>query len=422
MKVLLIAEQANPEWVSVPLIGWSLSRAISRVVDAHIVTQMRNRDAFLRQGMIEGEQFTAIDSEYVAARANKVASFLRGGDGKGWTTVTAIQSLAYYAFEHELWKLFRHRIQSGEFSLVHRITPLSPTTPSILAKRLSRCGVPFFLGPLNGGLPWPSGFEDRRRAEGDWLSYLRFVYRLLPGRTSTLKHTSKIIAGSGATAAQIPKRYQSKVVRIAENGIDPQRFSKTRVRSASIPLIGVFVGRLVPYKCPDVLIRSAADLVRRGRLKLVFVGDGPMREELDEIALSLELADGVQFVGWMEHSLVQDILVESDFLALPSIREFGGGVVLEAMACGLPVVVANYGGPAELVEPGTGIKVDFNDAQSLEENLKNALVFLTENPTILDSMSIQARDHILAHFTWAAKARDIVALYSGGSASGPAQR
>jgi hypothetical protein len=138
MKVMLIAEQANPEWVSVPLIGWSLCHAISGVIDAHIVTQVRNRNAFLRQGMIEGDQFTAIDSEYVAARANRIAGLLRGGDGKGWTTVTAIQSLAYYAFEHELWKLFKYRLRSGEFSLVHRITPLSPTTPSILGKHLSR--------------------------------------------------------------------------------------------------------------------------------------------------------------------------------------------------------------------------------------------------------------------------------------------
>src|SRR6056297_1510826 len=227
MNVLLIAEQANPEWVSVPLIGWSLSRAISRLVDAHIVTQVRNRDAFLRQGMIEGEQFTAIDSEYVAARANKIAGFLRGGDGKGWTTVTAIQSLAYYAFEHELWKLFKDRIQSGEFSLVHRITPLSPTTPSTLAKHLSRCGVPFFVGPLNGGLPWPPGFEQRRRAEGDWLSYARSVYRLLPGRTATLRHASRILAGSDATANQIPARFQDKVIKIAENAIDPGRFNKS---------------------------------------------------------------------------------------------------------------------------------------------------------------------------------------------------
>jgi hypothetical protein len=109
----LIAESANPEWSSVPLEGWSHSRAIQRLVGGHIVTQVRNRAAFERAGAL-ADEFTAIDSEKVAAGVNKIGQRLIGRQGQGVDDADGDASVpAYYYFEHLLWERFGDRLARG---------------------------------------------------------------------------------------------------------------------------------------------------------------------------------------------------------------------------------------------------------------------------------------------------------------------
>jgi hypothetical protein len=75
---------------------------------------------------------------------------IRGGKDKGWTTLQALSSLFYYFFEYEVWRLFKSRIEAKEFDLVHRITPLSPTHQSLIAKPLAQRQIPSVVGPLMG--------------------------------------------------------------------------------------------------------------------------------------------------------------------------------------------------------------------------------------------------------------------------------
>ena len=411
LKVLVIAEAANPEWVSVPLVGWSLANALRSVCDVHIVTQVRNRDAFLRTGLIEGEDFTAIDSETFARPLWQLGNKLRMGEGKGWTVMQVINAMSYPYFERLVWAQFGTRIQSGEFDIVHRITPLSPTVSSSLAAKCKRAGTPFVLGPLNGGVPWPKGFDAERRREREWLSYIRSAYKVLPGRKATLSNAAAIIVGSRYTESEIPKNLRQKSIYIPENAINPARFSKT-ASYPKAPLRACFIGRMVAYKGPDMLLEAAAPLLRDGRMTLDMIGDGPLLSDLKAQVADNGIAQAVQFHGWVAHEAVQDIMTNCALLAFPSIREFGGGVVLEAMALGIAPLIVDYAGPSELVKDGLGYKVPLGSREEIIAGFRQQLTQIAAAPEQLPKIGKAARQHILKHFTWDQKALQMVQVYN----------
>ena len=103
--------------------------------------------------------------------------------------------------------------------------------------------------------------------------------------------------------------------------------------------------------------------------------------------------------------------MKANLLTFPSIREFGGGVVLEAMALGVVPMIVDYAGPGELVTPETGFKVAMSSRSEIVEGFRNALDEVLGNPEALPEMGRAARQRALGQFTWPAKAKQISRIY-----------
>lgn len=411
-RILLIAEAANPEWVSVPLVGWSHATEIARRRDALIVTQVRNREAFLRAGLVEGSDFVAIDSERVARPLFQLGNQLNRL-GLGWTARTLTAMFAYYEFERLVCKRFSYDLFNGRFSLVHRITPLSPAIPSFfLSGACKRAGVPLVIGPINGGVPWPKDFKTAMADEGEWLSLVRSAYRLMPGYSRTLRFSSAILAGSRTTASQIPQRYREKTFYLPENAISPDKFSPPLSPPPRRPIRIAFVGRLVPLKGVDMILDACAALAIGEQVVLNIYGDGPERLRLEMLCDRLKMGSAVNFHGWVNHEDLIAHLQENHVLVFPSIREFGGGVILEAMAVGVVPIVVNYGGPGELVSPASGFAVPLGSRSVIVSEIRAVLQKLVDDPHILDDMRAAGMARVERHFTWHAKAQKVLAIYS----------
>lgn len=411
LRVLLIAEACNPTWTSVPLVGYSFARALAERpdLDVTLVSHVRNRTALEADPIAARVRLGFIDNEWVARPLYLLSRALRGGNSLSWTTDTAMAWPSYMVFEKEVFRRFGRQLHAGKFDLIHRVTPLSPTMGSPLA---SLTDVPMLLGPLNGGLPWPRDYPELRRQEREWLVPFRNTYRRLPYYRSTYRHLAGVIAGSRHTATEVPRCFHGRHFYLPENGVDPQRFPiasdwpKPRGRFRFLT-----VGRLVPYKGADLILDAMRRSPALRACELCIVGDGPERGRLEVLIREYGLEDNVQMLGWVDQPRLAQEFARSQVFAFPSLREFGGGVALEALASGLPAVIVDYGGPAELVTPECGVLLPMRPREELVESLRRAMEELAGDPERCRQMGEAACRRVRDEFTWSTKAARLVEMY-----------
>lgn len=404
MRVLLYADDCNPEMASEPSVAFNTVRAIVDHVDEAIVaTQVRNREAIARSGMGNAE-VVYLDTEFVARPIWRVSSALHLGTASRAASKYPVQ----YAFERELWKRFRPDLEARRFDIVHRIGPISSALPSPLATWTE---VPFIIGPVNGGLAYPPGFSDVLRREGEWLRYVRQGYRLLPYANASYRNAAAILAAFPHTIQKLPPGLADRIIDFPEVGADPTRFTAQPRQAERSRLDIMFVGRLVPFKCADVLISAFAtsDVLRAHRL--LIIGDGPERLKLEALIHENGLESCVQLLGWKPQAEVGRLMASADIFAFPSIRDAGAGVVAEAMMSGLVNVVVDYGPGHHLVDDTCGVRVPLGTREDHVRGFRDALERLVAEPERRIAMGKAAHERAVSRLSWDARARRIVEIY-----------
>ncbi|MEL7501704.1 MAG: glycosyltransferase family 4 protein [Cyanobacteria bacterium J06554_6] len=406
MHALILAEDCNPDWPSLPVVGYKYAKALSEHIDVTVVTQIRNRQNIEREGLGQAK-VVYIDTEVVAGPLHKLAIALRGGQDVSWTLQMAMNYPSYLFFEWKVWQRYKADLQQGKYDVVHRITPMTPTLPSPMA---AWSPVPFVLGPLNGNLPWPSCYTSRQKSEREWMSHLRFGYKHLPYHASTYEQSDCILAAFDHTLSDLPKFTQPATINYPEVGIDPELFHLPE-RETKERLTILYAGRLVPYKLPDVAVRAFANSPALQKHRLQIVGDGPERSALEQLIAEHGLEHCVELVGRTNQARVGELMRQADIFAFPSIRELGAGVVVEAMACGMACVVVDYGGPATLIDETRGVKVPMAPLGELVVSFQSALESLAAAPERVRQLGQTAHKHALHHYSWDAKARKTLEIY-----------
>lgn len=205
-------------------------------------------------------------------------------------------------------------------------------------------------------------------------------------------------------------------IRVIPNGVDLRRYQgrggKQLARSdfaAPDEKIVLFVGRMVYEKGAHLLVEAVPKILHyHPRTKVIMAGQGPALEYLQKRARDLGVYNRIYFTGYIDETTRDFLYREADVAVFPSLYEPFGMVVLEAMAAGTPVVVADTGGLAEIVEhEKNGLKSYPNNPGSLADNILRLLHL----PHLARSLAEQAGRDLQEFYTWREIARQTRRVY-----------
>lgn len=302
------------------------------------------------------------------------------------------------------WKLARKIIKEKQIDVVHEPAPVSAIQPSAMFA----LGVPVVIGPMNGGMSFPEAFQwmagKSERLIYKGMRIFTSLYNLLiPGKF----FADILLVANKRTQDALPKFRLGKVIELVENGVfSIAENTKSYEKTEQLKII--FVGRLVDWKAVDIAIEAVAKC--KSNVKLSILGDGVMRPYLE--AYTKEHAAGkVEFLGLVPHSETNQYYDNADVLVLPSLRECGGAVVLEAMARGLPVIATDWGGPADYITEDTGYLVKPQSRDYMVEHFSAILHELATKPELRQKIGYAAKLRIQECFLWDSKVNQVVEIY-----------
>lgn len=320
---------------------------------------------------------------------------------------------------------------------VHRIRPFlrlgnAPFIPQLglLPKfDLIHLHLPFIFGAefvrlraLRAETPYVVTIHNRLEAGGVKGSLFRIYERVVSPRV--LGHAAAICAVTlpHALSLNAVRAFQSRGTPLVAipNGVDTSQFcpglNGAEVRSNNhIPADAIVIAAVASldeahrFKRIDIAITALAQTKSSKDIRLLVIGDGALRPHLEEHAARMRVADRVVFAGAIPHSALPPYIAASNALVLPSdsVESFGL-VLLEAMACGKPVITSALPGPSSLVSPGVdGFVFPVNDCEALGHYIDD----LAESAELCEQLGKAGRAKVECHYTWAHAAAKLEETY-----------
>lgn len=254
-------------------------------------------------------------------------------------------------------------------------------------------GIPYVVSLRGADVP---GFSEK---------YDTFYIFAKPLVRFLWRHAEKVIPNSLGIRKLAQQTNSFQLMEIIENGVDTESFQPKNIDKSMSPIVFLSTSRLTPRKGIHFLIEAFALAVKQSSvpIELHLIGEGEQKETLEARVKELGMTDKVQFLGRVEHYLLPQFYQKVHAFVLPSKNEGMSNSALEALACGLPLVVSGTGGMEELVTEGkNGCFIDPENTETFAKTLTD----LATNQANLSAFGWESRrraelrgwDKVAAHF------------------------
>lgn len=256
-----------------------------------------------------------------------------------------------------------------------------------------RYKIPYVIRFGGGDIP---GFQER----------FTNIYKIIgPFLKGIWKNADALVANSEGLRNMALGFYSKKEIKIIPNGADTEFFVPNRIENNKAEVNVLFVSRLIERKGLQFVIPFLSQIAKESQkdIKLTVVGEGPYRRTLEEMSKNYHVEDMISFEGYKDKKEILNYYQRADIFILPSKKEGMPNVVLEAIACGLPIIITPCEGAKELVTDN-GIIVK-------QELFANELSKLIGDRNRQRSMSEASRRKAVSEFGWSEIVRQYLELF-----------
>ncbi|MCA9462662.1 MAG: glycosyltransferase family 4 protein [Nitrospira sp.] len=398
--VLISAYACEPHKGSEPGVGWNIAKEMAKHCKVWVLTRANNQESIDQEidaNPIENIHFVFYDLPIFFLKLK------RGQIGL---------QLYYYFWQIGSYFVARKLHQSVKFDLAHHVTFVKYWAPSLMAL----LPIPFLWGPVGGGESTPKPFTqefsrygqiyERFRDWAKWFSEKDPLVRLTAQRSrislSTTPETAQCLTRLGASRVEILTQCGIGKTEL-ENFAHSDRLTQNNI-------IFLSIGNLLHLKGFHLSLK-AFKMTKLKQAEYWIIGDGPERHRLQDLVHTLDITRQVHFLGRLSHRDTLSKINSCDILLHPSLHESGGGVCVEAMAAGIPVICLDEGGPGSLVTPAVGIKIPILHPHQVIKDMSEAMVDLVQFPEHRLRLGQQGKEYVTRQLTWEKKGHLIFHYY-----------